>query len=207
MQSAPSNEYDGAFEKHSDKFLWTVSSTCCIYIVRRRPDQIIGGPGIVVEIDGTKLGKRKYHCGHWVEGAWILVGVERTEERKVFLVHVAQRNAITLQRIIQQHVREGSIVCMYIQTYGEAGYNGLEDNLGLEHHTVNHSLWFRDPITGIHTNTAEGTNNALKIFICPTNRDPAVDGHLCEFIWRRLHHGQLWDAFIEALKDIHYEFE
>lgn len=58
-----------------------------------------------------------------------------------------------------------------------------------------------------HTNTVEGTNSALKMLICPRNRGPAVDSHLSEFVWRRQHHSRLWDAFIEALKDIHYEFE
>ncbi len=41
----------------------------------------IGGPGIIVELDESKFGKRKYHRGHRVEGVWILGGVERTEKR------------------------------------------------------------------------------------------------------------------------------
>ncbi len=32
----------------------------------------IGGPGHVVEIDETKIGKRKYNKGRLVEGQWIL---------------------------------------------------------------------------------------------------------------------------------------
>jgi hypothetical protein len=32
----------------------------------------IGSPGIVVEVDETKLGKRKYHRGHRVEGVWVV---------------------------------------------------------------------------------------------------------------------------------------
>ena len=44
----------------------------------------LGGPGIVVEIDETKLGKRKYHRGHRVDGVWIVCGVERTKNKKYF---------------------------------------------------------------------------------------------------------------------------
>jgi hypothetical protein len=31
-------------------------------------DCVIGGPGVVVEIDETKLGRRKYNRGHRVDG-------------------------------------------------------------------------------------------------------------------------------------------
>ena len=44
----------------------------------------IGGEGIIVEVDEAKFGKRKYYRGHRVEGSWIIGGVERTEEKKVF---------------------------------------------------------------------------------------------------------------------------
>jgi hypothetical protein len=56
----------------------------------------IGGEGVVVEIDETKMGKRKYKRGHRVEGVWIVGGVERTPERRVFLVAVENRNAETV---------------------------------------------------------------------------------------------------------------
>jgi hypothetical protein len=42
----------------------------------------IGGPGIEVEINELKFGKRKYNCGHQVEGIWVFGGVKRTPERK-----------------------------------------------------------------------------------------------------------------------------
>jgi transcription elongation factor Elf1 len=35
----------------------------------------IGGPGVVVEVDETLLGRRKNNRGHHVEGAWIIVGI------------------------------------------------------------------------------------------------------------------------------------
>ncbi|KAG0439327.1 hypothetical protein DMUE_2510 [Dictyocoela muelleri] len=44
----------------------------------------IGGPGIVVEIDESKFGKRKYNRSHLVTGSWILGGVERSSERRIF---------------------------------------------------------------------------------------------------------------------------
>ncbi|KII70911.1 hypothetical protein RF11_03727 [Thelohanellus kitauei] len=37
----------------------------------------LGGPGSVVEIDGAKIGKRKYNRGLWLEGYWIFGGYER----------------------------------------------------------------------------------------------------------------------------------
>src|SRR5262249_44142369 len=58
-------------------------------------EMMIGGPGVVVEIDESKFGKRKYHRGHRVEGVWVLGGVERTEERRLFVESVPDRTAAT----------------------------------------------------------------------------------------------------------------
>lgn len=44
-------------------------------------DSVIGGSGLIVEVDETKLGKREYNRGHRVDGDWVVVGVERTPER------------------------------------------------------------------------------------------------------------------------------
>jgi transposase-like protein len=167
-------------------------------------DQIIGGTGIIVEIDETKLGKRKYHRGHRVDGAWVLVGVERTPDRRVFLVHVSDRSSGTLLDAIAKHVAPGSI----IHTDMWKGYSSINASLGLEHYTVNHSKCFKDATTGVHTNTVEGTNNGLKYYIHARNRTAdRMEEHLLEFVWRRRNALALWEAFIIALRDIHYDIE
>jgi transposase-like protein len=167
-------------------------------------DQTIGGPGVIVEVDETKLGKRKYNRGHGVEGAWILVGVERTEDQKVFLKHIEDRTANTLLEEIKAHVAPGSII--YIDKW--KAYDRIKTDVGLEHVTVNHSLNFKDPLTQVHTNTVKGTNNGLKILIRPRNRTAdGIEGHLLEFVWRRKNAPNLWGGFLAALVDIHYDLE
>ena len=133
-------------------------------------DTLIGGPGIIVEIDESKFGKRKNHRGHQVDGSWVLGGVERTDERKVFLQRVDKRDRRTLMEVIQKHVRSGSIV--YTDCW--KAYNCLTPRLGLEHKTVNHSLHFKDPKTGVHTNSIEGTWNKVKMNIAPRSYSKAI---------------------------------
>jgi hypothetical protein len=65
----------------------------------------IGGPNIVIEIDETKLGKRKYNRGHCVDGVWVMSGVEKTPERKVFIEIIEDRSANTLLDVISRHKR------------------------------------------------------------------------------------------------------
>lgn len=49
---------------------------------------IIGGPGIVIEIDESKISRRKNNRGHRVEGAWVVGAIERTPEKKLFIIEV-----------------------------------------------------------------------------------------------------------------------
>jgi transposase-like protein len=163
-------------------------------------DTTIGGKGIIVEIDETKLGKRKYHRGHRVEGIWVVVGVERTTARRVFVESVADRSERTLSDLISRHVLPGSTV--YTDCW--RGYAGLV-RLGLRHETVNHSVGFKDPSTGVHTNTVEGTNSGLKRSVPVRNRNAgSVEGHLVSCIWKRLHASDLWCGLIQALKTTSY---
>jgi hypothetical protein len=163
-------------------------------------DAIIGGPDVIVEIDECKLGKRKYNRGHRVEGVWILVGVEKTEERKIFIETIPDRTRETLHEVISRHVLPGSI----IHTDFWKSYLGVED-LGMRHGRVNHSQNFRDPITGINTNTVEGNNNGIKLTIAPRNRNiHFVDEYLSVYIWMRRHGSSLWGDFIEALRSTAY---
>jgi transposase-like protein len=169
----------------------------------KEEDQEIGGPELIVEIDETKLGRRKYNRGHRVDGIWILVGIERRENGKIFLIPLPDRSAATLTRLIAQHVRQGST----IHTDGWRGYSDLSA-MGYTHLVVNHSKTFKDSSTGACTNSAEGLNSGLKRRVPIRNRraDNIVE-HLGEYVWRRQNSDRLFDAFIDALRDIHFEFE
>jgi transposase-like protein len=167
-----------------------------------RDDTIIGGEGVIVEIDESKFGKRKYNRGHRVEGVWVIGGVERTAQKLMFAEVVERRDSATLTEVISRHVAAGSI----IHTDLWRGYAQLSESLDVQHRTVNHSNHFVDPEDGTHTNSIEGTWNGLKLKIFPRNR--SKDGmkyHLLEFIWRRKHENDLWGGFIESLRSVHID--
>ena len=58
----------------------------------------VDGNNIVVKIDESRLGKRKYHRGHHVGGGWVLGMVERTAQRRILLCPVENltKNTITV---------------------------------------------------------------------------------------------------------------
>lgn len=62
-------------------------------------DVIIGGHGVVVEKDETKLGKRKYHRSHCIEGIWDLSGIEGTSEKKCFVVEIEDESMHPIFRL------------------------------------------------------------------------------------------------------------
>lgn len=162
----------------------------------------IGGEGIIVEIDETKMGKRKYNRGHRVDGVWVVAGVERTTDRKIFAVEVVDRSTKTMIEIIKKHVLPGSII--YTDCW--KAYDSACEVLEFEHFKVNHSLSFKDPETGVHTNTIEGFNNGLKSIIKPRNRvKKGIKYQLLYFIWRRQNRKNIWRGFLEALKTINYK--
>lgn len=160
-------------------------------------DLKIGGEGVIVELDESKFGKRKFHRGHYVEGTWIFIfgGVERTEERRVFLVPVPDRRADTLISIISERVLPGSIIF----TDMWRAYNCIEERLQMLHYTVNHSVEFVDSSTGVHTNTIEGREIPIR-----NRTKETIDEHLLEYAWRRKFSNDLWDGFIKALREIEF---
>ncbi|CAB9519936.1 pore calcium channel protein 1 [Seminavis robusta] len=127
----------------------------------------IGGIGVEVEIDESKFGKRKYHRGHRVDGVWVFGGVERTPERKCFLVAVEDRKKPTLEALIKEFILPGSIIISdKFPSYEDL--EGTED-FWYQHEVVNHSENYKDPITGACTNTIEGTWNGVKKLV-PTRK-------------------------------------
>ena len=164
---------------------------------------MVGGPNLTVEIDESKLARRKYNRGHRVNGCWVVGSVERGPEKRFFVCSVADRTAETLKMIIRSHVRPGSVIV----TDCWRGYDWLDDDPDYAHMKVNHSIGFRDEETGAHTNTIEGNWAGLKLKIPKRNRTEGeeVDLHLLGFIWRRQNRDSLWISFITALVDTHYD--
>ena len=63
-----------------------------------------------------------------------------------------RRDARTLLPIIQRHVQPGS----FVYTDEWAAYRQMQRVLGFNHQAVNHSVNFVDPVTGVHTQHADG---------------------------------------------------
>lgn len=162
----------------------------------------IGGKNEIVEIDESKIAKRKYHKGHHVEGAWIIGGIQRSklktkiknENKKMFLLPIKTRDVDNIDRIIKQYVKKGTTI--YTDCW--KGYNNLK-NLGYKHMTVNHSKNFKDPVTGVHTNTIEGSWNGFKQSMPPRNRNKKdIILFLREYQWRKKNREyNLWKKFLK----------
>ncbi|KAI5152407.1 hypothetical protein ENBRE01_2806 [Enteropsectra breve] len=143
--------------------------------------QKIGGKDVIVEIDESKFGKRKYNKGHKVEGVWVFGMVERIAERKVIMFAVNDRSAKTLEDKMKKHVESNSVV------YSDCwkGYNKLCDYFH-QHLTVNHSKFYKDIDTGVHTNTIEGCWAGVKVNIPYKNRTKKkINIYLMKFMLTR----------------------
>ena len=111
--------------------------------------EMIGGPGKVVQIDESKIGKQKYHRGHAVEGQWVFGGIEE-DSRKCFIATVENRTEETLLELIKEWITLGTII---VSDCWKA-YSNLEKH-GYIHKTVNHSREFVNE-EGYDTNKIEG---------------------------------------------------
>ena len=155
----------------------------CIKALESHDFPKIGGVGKIVEIDESKFGKRKYHRGAYREGQSVFGGVERGNVKKMFLVAVPNRSQKTLMTYILKYIEPGTII---ISDCWKAYNTNILDQLGFFHLTVNHSSFFKDPITGAHTNSIEGTWMHVKRSLHKNGTTkPLLGSYFAEFMWRR----------------------
>ena len=187
--------------RHSPKTITSYMNFLRELVINTLDDHMIGGEGVIVEIDESLFGQRKFHRGRLIPGVWVVGGIERTIEKRCFVQVVEDRTATTLNDIISRHVAPGSI----IHTDLWRGYTRISELNNITHRTVNHSQNFVDPNTGVHTNTIEGLWRGIKLNIPPRNRTKdAITNHLLEFIWCKKNKNDLWGGFLSALKTTGY---
>ena len=115
----------------------------------------------VVQIDGSKTGKRKYHRGHVVEGQYVFGGIEQYSQ-KCLIVTVEDRTEATLVSHIHEWVEPGTTIVHDCWK----DYVNLE-KYGYEHKTVNHSVEFVNS-ESYDTNKIEGHWRQMKVSL-PTH--------------------------------------
>ncbi|XP_070071079.1 uncharacterized protein [Drosophila takahashii] len=166
---------------------------------KKNAKQIIGGDGLTVEIDETKIGRRKYNCGRVVDGQWVFGGICR-ETGDFFLVPVEDRSQETLLPIIEANIANGTRIISDCWK----SYNGLKD-ANYSHMTVNHSVNFVNPETGANTQRIERLWRDLKENIPHYGRKTEhYQGYLARFTFLKRHpnHTSRFHAIFSAMGEL-----
>jgi hypothetical protein len=176
--------------------------TC--YEVLESNNEMLGGPGVEVEIDEAKMGRRKFHRGRRVDGVWLFGAVERgCNWSRCCIIPVERRDEETLLGEIRKFIAPDTVI------YSDCwkAYTGLA-TAGYTHRTVNHSEAFVDPISGAHTNNIEGLWNQVRRFMprFGTTKDMYA-GYMIEFMYCRKYfsgcsRSERFSIFITHLKDL-----
>lgn len=155
----------------------------CSWKLLQNPIQF-GGIGRVVQIDESVMVKAKYNRGRNLgqQNQWVF-GIYDLETKKGYLTFVDRRDSDTLVPIIHQIVLPGSI----IHSDMWRAYTTLDANPArYQHESVNHSRYFVDPNTGVHTNNIEAYWSRVKRRFKQMNgtSDGFIPSYLDEFMWR-----------------------
>lgn len=134
----------------------------CSYFHQPVSEAVNGSRNRRNEIKKTQYNRGKAH----VNEVWVICDVKRTLAKCIFIISIGKGSIEIIREVAAKHVLPGSVTF----TDCWAGCNYLTRESGdYEHLTVNHSKFFKGPITGIHTNTIEGTWNGLKLSVKARN--------------------------------------
>ena len=164
----------------------------------------LGGPGCIVQIDESVVYKPKHHRGHaLVEPTKWIFGLYDVEKKVGAIEFVQNRSAEILLSLIKKYVKSGT----EIHSDQWAAYediSSIDVNPPFIHKTVNHSKWFKDPITGVHTNNVEAYWCSIKRrfkMLNGTSRELTAS-YLDEHMYRERYGNTYSDMFNSILSDI-----
>ena len=159
----------------------------------------LGSTGGVVQIDESLFNRAKYNRGSALARPkmWFFGAVD-SETNRLAIEVCEDRSRDTLEAMISGMVAPGA----EIWSDSWRGYARL-DNAGFAHSVVNHSVNYRDPETGVHTNRIEGNWGAVKNFLrqmhCKCRAKTELYVH--EYCFRRnlgTSFGDCWRLIIET---------
>jgi len=160
------------------KWSWFCREVCIFWLSRQ--SEILGGPGVVVEIDEAKFRTRTYNRDRWTGEQWFFVGFE-CGSKKCFLVSVPSRESDMLLEVVREWIHPGTTV---VSDCWKA-YDCLSSE-GFVHESVNHLKNFVDPSTRAHAQNIGKTWREVR------GRSPRFGrknkhtvGHLAEFTFKR----------------------
>jgi transposase-like protein len=160
---------------------------------------IIGGPGMIVELDESIVSKRKYNRGRLVREQWVFGGIQRSTSvmKPFFMELVPNRRETTLLEIIGRRVAAGTT----IMTDGWRSYRNLSRYNGYNHCVVNHSVNLVDRADrNVHTQNVENQWMHLKAWLKKkgSNLGPNISEYLFEY-WFKRKNNDAFDAIISIL--------
>ena len=136
---------------------------------------------------------------------WVF-GIVDTSVRPAlgYMEMVNSRDAATLLPIINQHVNHGSS----IHSDQWRAYASLQYSSAFSYASVNHSLHFVDPVTGVHTQHVEGywSRAKAKLKRMHGTSDDLLPSYLDEYMWRERHGRTTMRAFDNICGDISVKY-
>jgi hypothetical protein len=156
----------------------------CASVIEDSGHELIGGPGLTVEVDETLLFKRKSNTGRLLSNeatqTWLFGGLCR-ETGRAFLARVERRDARTLLEAIRANIHPESRIISDCWR----GYLSLSQE-GFSHGSVNHSFNFVDPNDpSINTQRIERMWRTLKSIIPAGASAETRWTYLAEFIFKQ----------------------
>ena len=145
----------------------------------------------------------QYHRGRApVSEKWVFGMVDTSHEPALGVMElVPSRDARTLLPIIQQHVRPGTI----IWSDEWRAYRQVQSIPAVaQYQTVNHSVTFVDPTTGVHTQHIESYRNRVKAKFKRMKgvHEEMLSSYMDEFMWRKRHGQTASTTFQNIMRDI-----
>lgn len=172
---------------------------CCRDYFKYNPI-CLGGGDKVCQIDESLFRhKPKYHRGRASKNElWVFGIAEVSETRtKIYLELVQNRSADVLLPIIKRICRQGTTIL----SDQWRSYNKVSSS-GFRHETVNHSLHFVDPNTGVNTQTIESYWGKLKYRVKTMKGVLGVklDLYLTEWMWKDNIYCENWNNLLDLIK-------